>query len=111
MATQREFEQALVQSATQRATLGGGIAEVLEDGHGVLLYGHHPRGLRGIYHEQPCVGVVYTEATVRAVVLGGPPGITTDVILFELSLAQQDPQAMADHVVTVVSQYLAAIES
>ncbi len=90
---------------------GGGIAEVAREGTSVLVYGRHPGGLRGAYHAQTCVEAVVSDQGVRAVVLGGRPGIPSGHELFSLPLAGSSAEDVANDAVARISRYLAASTS
>mgnify|MGYP001326924683 CR=1 FL=1 len=111
MTTAQELGTAIYVTALEWVPRGGGIAEVAREGTSVLIYGRHPGGLRGAYHAQTCVEAVVSDEGVRAVVLGGRPGIPSGHELFTLALAASSAQDVANDAVARISRYLAATTS
>jgi hypothetical protein len=107
MAAALELRDLLYLNALQRVPLGGGIAEADRESHSVLLYGAQPRGLRGVYHPPTCVQVAISQTDVRAIVLGGRPGIPVGSELFRLETGGYSPQQITDDVLSRVSTFLA----
>ena len=98
-------------SALEWVPRGGGIGEVERDGDSVLIYGRRPGLLRPFTQQQTCVEAIVTGADVRAIVLGGRPGIPHNVELFSLPVADRPASELADDVVARISNYLAATTS
>jgi hypothetical protein len=88
--------------------LHGGITEVERVGLGVLIYGGKPHGVLGLLSAPTCVQLTFSEVELRAIILGGRPGIPADTELFVRPVAGHSPQAVADEAVRSVSSYLAA---
>jgi hypothetical protein len=107
MPSAQEILDLLYLTALQHVPLGGGIAEVDREGQSVLLYGAQPRGLRGVYHPPTCVQVAVAPTEVRAIVLGGRPGIPVGSELFRVAVADQPAPEVVNEVLGRVGTYLA----
>ena len=107
MTTGEELRELIFATALARIPLGGGIAEVERSSQSVLVYGAQPRGLRGVYHPPTCVQLAVTDAGVRAIILGGRPGIPVNAELFALTLQGYSPQEVAEDALNRVGTYLA----
>jgi len=107
MTTGQELSELIYATALARVPLGGAIAEVERSSQGVLIFGRQPRGVRGVYHPPTCVQLAAGDGGVRAIILGGRPGVPVNAELFSLQLEGYQAQEVADDALNRVSTYLA----
>ncbi len=111
MSTAQELGDLIYATALQWVPREGGIAQVGRDAVSVVVFGHQPRGLRGVHHPPTCILATVTDGSVQATIAGGRPGISIGYVLFTLSTTGRPIQEIADETVEGISRYLASTTS